>query len=134
MPRPTVLLADDHPGNTQLLRQVLETAFDVIATVDDGEALVRAAERLSPDVIVTDIAMPGMDGIAAARKILARTPDARIVIVSGHGDAMLLASGMASGALGYVSKLVAGEWLVMAVEAALRGERAVFGPSGRDRS
>jgi DNA-binding NarL/FixJ family response regulator len=131
MARATVLLADDHPGNKRLLRQLLEGTFDVVADVGDGDELVREAERLSPDVIVTDIAMPAVNGIEAARRILACNPDARIVFVTGHSDAALVDLGLAAGALGYVSKLVAGEWLVTAVLAALRGERAVFSIGAR---
>ena len=65
MYRPRVLLAEDHAQTAERLRKLLRAGFDVIACVEDGDALVDAAERLSPDVIVTDIAMPGVDGIAA---------------------------------------------------------------------
>lgn len=133
MTRATVLLADDHPGNKRLLRGLLESAFDVVADVADGCELVREAERLSPDVVVTDIAMPGMDGIEAARQILARNPDARIVIVTAYGDPSIVDRGLAAGALGYVTKVQAGESLVAAVEAALRGERVVFGAAPSER-
>jgi DNA-binding NarL/FixJ family response regulator len=71
--------------------------------------------------------MPGVDGFEAARQILARDPDARIVFVTGHGDAALLDRGMSLGGLGFVTKLAAGEGLVPAVRAVLRGERAVSG-------
>ena len=93
--------------------------------MQDGRALVSAAEQLSPDVIVTDISMPGLDGIAAATAILRRNPAARIVFVTVHGDPSLVERGLATGALGYVLKLAAGDELVPAVHAALRGERQV---------
>ena len=127
MTRATVLLADDHAGNKRLLRRVLEGAFDVVADVDDGSRLVNEAERLSPDAIVTDLAMAGVDGIEAARRILARDPNARIVIVTDDGDEALMNLALATGVLGWVTKLAAGESLVPAVRAALQGERAVFG-------
>ena len=66
MSHPRLLLADDHRETAELLRGLLQPEFDVIAQVQDGLALVSAAERLSPDVIVSDISMPGLDGIAAA--------------------------------------------------------------------
>ena len=66
MYRPRVLLAEDHADTAERLRKLLRAEFDVVASVEDGDALVDAAERLSPDVIVSDIAMPGIDGIAAA--------------------------------------------------------------------
>lgn len=125
MTRPRVLLADDHKGNATLLRRLLQTEFDVIASVKDGKALIQAAEALSPDVIVTDIAMPVLDGIAASAEILRRNPEARIVFVTVHRDPVLAARGLATGALGYVLKVAAGDELVPALRAALRGERHV---------
>jgi DNA-binding NarL/FixJ family response regulator len=125
MTRPRVLLADDHAAVADQLRGVLEPEFEVVATVGDGDALVAAADALRPDVIVADVAMPGRDGIAAARAILRRDPDARIVLVTVHNDPALVRQGLAAGALGYVLKLAAGEELVPAVRAALRGQRHV---------
>lgn len=78
--RARVLLADDHPAVAKELCALLQTEFDVIATVGDGEALLAAAHALAPDVIVTDIAMPALDGIAAASEILRRNPAARICV------------------------------------------------------
>jgi DNA-binding NarL/FixJ family response regulator len=101
----------------------LQTEFDVVASVGDGRALVEAAGRLSPDAIVTDVSMPGVDGIEAARRILARDPSARVVFVTIHTDPTLIEQGLAVGGLGYVPKVTAGEELVPAVWAALRGER-----------
>ena len=71
--RTRLLLADDHLETADLLRDLLQPEFEVIAHVTDGFALVRYAERLSPDVIVSDISMPDLDGIAAATAILRAT-------------------------------------------------------------
>ena len=123
--RTRLLLADDHLETAAQLRDLLQPDFDVIAHVTDGCALVRDAAALLPDVIVSDISMPDLDGITAAAKILERDPMARIVFVSVHADPLLVARGLATGALGYVLKLAAGDDLVPAVHAALRGERHV---------
>ena len=116
-------LIDDHQEVIEYLREVIEREFDVVATVGDGNALVAAAETLAPDVIVTDIAMPGLNGIAAAAEILRRNSAARIVFVTVHNDPELVKKGLATGALGYVLKLTAGDDLVPAIHAVLRGEQ-----------
>ena len=120
---PRVVLADDQSRTRPLLERLLRTDFDVVATVCDGRALVDAVARVSPDAIVTDISMPFLDGIEAAREILCRNPSARVVFVTVHADPQLVRRGLAVGALGYVLKVSAGEELVPAVWAALRGER-----------
>jgi DNA-binding NarL/FixJ family response regulator len=122
MTRRRVLLADDHAQTMQLWRTLLEPEFDVVGTVNDGESLVHAAERLAPDVIVSDIAMPGMSGIAAAGAILRQQPAARIIFATVHADSALLRSSLAAGAYAYVLKVRAADDLVPAVRAALRGE------------
>jgi DNA-binding NarL/FixJ family response regulator len=127
MRRSRVLLADDHAPVAEQLRAVMEPEFDVIAVVGDGGALVSAAETLTPDVIVTDIAMPGRDGITAARDILRSNPSARIVFVTLHNDPALVRRGLATGALGYVLKLTAVDDLIPAIHAALRGHPYVSG-------
>ena len=104
MYRPRVLLAEDHAETAERLRKLLRADFDVIASVEDGDALVDAAERLSPDVIVTDIAMPGIDGIEAAVLIRRHNPNARIVFVTVHAESMFVEAGLEAGALGYVLK------------------------------
>ena len=121
--RARVVLADDHPEILEDLRALVEREFEVVATVGDGNALVAAAEALAPDVIVTDIAMPGLNGITAAARILASNPAARIVFVTAHNHPALMQKGLTTGALGYVLKLTAGDDLLPAIRAALRGER-----------
>lgn len=127
MNRARVLLADDHPANTALLCDLLQPEFEVVAQVQDGAALVDAAAAMSPDVIVCDISMPRMDGIEAAQVILREDPSARIVFVTVHDDPLMVSRGIAAGAMGYVLKLAAGDDLLPAVRAALRGERHVSG-------
>ena len=122
MSRRRVLLADDHAPTLRLWRTLLEPEFDVVGTVGDGESLVDAAERLAPDVIVSDIVMPRMSGITAAETILRRHPASRIVFATLHADQTMMRTALAAGAFGYVLKVRAGDDLVPAVRAALRGE------------
>ncbi len=107
------------------LHSLLQSEFDVVGSVEDGDALVHAAEALSPDVIVTDIAMPGIDGIAAALLIRRHDPDARIVFVTVHDESTLIEASFEAGALGYVLKDSAGDDLVTAIRAALSGRQFV---------
>jgi DNA-binding NarL/FixJ family response regulator len=125
MYRPRVLLAEDHAETAARLRKLLGVAFDVIASVEDGRALVDATERLSPDAIVADIDMAGVDGIEATTLIRRHDPNARIVLVTVHSEAMLVEAGLAAGALGYVLKDTAGDELVPAIHAALAGRQYV---------
>ena len=141
MNRKRVLLADDRSATMQLWRSLIEPEFEVIGTVNDGEALVDAAERLAPDVIVTDVVMPRMSGIAAAGVILRRHPAARIVFATVHADRTMLRRGLAVGALGDVLKVRAGDDIVPAIRAALKGELHIspfppsrMGPRGIERS
>jgi two-component system NarL family response regulator len=105
------------------LRRLLERDFDVVATVGDGGALLAAIDEALPDVVVTDIMMPGLDGITAMLKILARRPGTRVVLVTIHADPALVERGYAAGALAYVLKINAARDLMPAVHAAMRGER-----------
>src|SRR5688572_5885711 len=122
MKRTRVLLADNHAHTLQRWRTLLEPEFEIVGAVGDGQALIDAADQLTPDVIVSDIVMPGMSGLRAAGAILMRHPAARIVFATVHADRMMLRSGLAAGAFGYVLKVRAGDDLVPAIRAALRGE------------
>src|SRR4051812_41184405 len=134
MSRCRVLIADDHAATTQRWRELIEPEFEVVASVDGGGALVDASERLQPDVIVSDIVMPGINGIAAAEMILRRNPAARIVFVTVHADRSMLRKSLAVGAFGYVLKARAGEDLVAAIRAALRGELLISPFPPRDET
>lgn len=126
------MLAEDHARVAEELRGLLAAEFDVVATVADGHALLRAVEDYHPDVVVTDIEMPGLDGIAATAALRARRPGARVVIVTVHDDPDLAEQGYAAGALAYVLKRTAARELVLALRAAMRDERYVS-PSIRRR-
>jgi DNA-binding NarL/FixJ family response regulator len=93
--------------------------------VADGRALLTAAAALAPDVIVTDIGLPHVNGLEAAREILRRDPDARVVFVTVDSSPEVIQRGLDLGALGYVLKLAAGDDLVPAIQSALRGRRYV---------
>jgi DNA-binding NarL/FixJ family response regulator len=130
--RPRVVLAEDHTGVAEELQRLLEPEFDVVAIVADGAALLRAADGFHPDLIVTDIVMPGLDGIAATAALLARRPGTRVVLITVHDDPDLAERGHAAGALACVLKHTAGRELVPALRAAMRDERYVS-PSIRDQ-
>ncbi len=118
-----VLIAEDHESVARQLRSLLEVECDVIDVVSDGQSLLAAVEALTPEVIVSDISMPGLDGLAAARIILERQPDARIVFVTVHNDRAMARRALLLGVLGYVLKDDASEQLLPAVQAAQAGRR-----------
>jgi DNA-binding NarL/FixJ family response regulator len=116
-----VLLADDHTIVVQGLASLLREDFDLVGTVGDGEALIDAAQRLRPDVIVADIAMPLMDGLEALRQLKATRLDARVIFLTMHADAQLATEALRAGASGYVLKHSAGEELITAIQEVLQG-------------
>lgn len=122
MKRNTIVLADDHPLVIEQLRELLSTEFDVVAAVRDGRELIAAAQLLKPDVVVTDISMPDMDGMLAAKRITLELPDIRIVFVTMHDNAALAKAALNIGH-GYVLKSSAGEELIDAVQAVLEHRR-----------
>jgi DNA-binding NarL/FixJ family response regulator len=119
--RARVLLADDHATILQELCSLLEPEFEVVGAVRDGVALVTAVKALCPDVIVTDIAMPGLSGIDATARLCRAGTDTRIILLSMLNSPGLVRAGLAAGALGYVVKLDAGTELAPAIRAALDG-------------
>ena len=104
MRRPRVLLADDHKIVAEGLRSLLEPEFEVVGTVEDGRALVAAAQKLNPDVIVADISMPLLNGIEAARQLKKGTSQAKIVFLTMHPDVMYATRALEAGASAYVLK------------------------------
>jgi DNA-binding NarL/FixJ family response regulator len=122
--RASVVLADDHPQTAREIERLLREDFDVIGVVSNGVSLVSLVEILKPDVVVTDIAMPQMDGLEAARRLALSCPGLPVVFVSCHDDAGVARRALSLGS-GYVVKASAGEDLLDAVHAALRGDAYV---------
>ena len=104
---------------------LLEPEFDVVGAVGDGQALISAADTFQPDVIVTDISMPRMNGIEAARLIIQKNPTSRIILMTVHNDFTLVEQGFSAGALGYVLKLKAVDELPQAIHSALEDKRFI---------
>ena len=125
MKRPRVLLADDHRIVAEGLRGLLEPEFELIGIVEDGRALLTAAEKLRPDVIVADISMPLLNGIEAVRQIKRTNEDIKVVFLTMHPDVTYAASAFEAGASGYVLKHSAPSELITAIQAALRGKTYV---------
>ncbi len=115
MDRIRVLLAEDSTAVARQLRILLATEFDVIALVDEGLSLLSATRSLKPDVVVTDISLPGLDGLAAAEQLLAEATVRHVVFITVHDDPSLVRRAMCNAGCGYVLKGDAGEDLLQAV-------------------
>src|SRR5262249_19342764 len=99
-----VLLADDHAEFLGVVARHLEPHFDVVRTVDNGLAMLDEATRLEPDVVVTDISMPGLNGIEAAGKLKETGSRAKIVFLTVHADREYVLAALGAGAVGFVLK------------------------------
>lgn len=120
--RPRVLLAEDHRAVAAELSELLSLEYDVLDVVHDGQALIDSTRTARPDVVVSDIAMPGVSGLVAADALFAVEPDCRVVFVTVTADREIIVKARDMGVLGYVLKCDAGDQLLDAVGAALRGE------------
>ena len=119
--RTKVLLADDHAMVAEGLATLLKDRFDLVGTVGDGSALIDAARKLRPDVIIADITMPVLSGLEALRRLKAAKSDAKIIFLTMHADAELATEAFRAGASGYVLKVSAGEELITAIEEVVQG-------------
>jgi DNA-binding NarL/FixJ family response regulator len=120
--RPRILLADDHRMVAEGLKALLAADFDLVGVVEDGRALIEAVQTLHPDVVVTDLTMPNLNGVDAIARLRAKHPGLRIVVLTMHRDLAYARRALALGALGYVLKHDAPEELVRAIRAALAGK------------
>lgn len=125
-----ILLADDHTVMRNGLRLLLERQpnLTVVGEASDGRETVRAAESVSPDVVVMDIAMPNLNGIEAARQITATRPETAIVILSMHSDESYVIRALKAGARAYLLKDSAEGDLIAAIHAISEG-KSFFSPA-----
>ena len=122
MRRNTILLADDHAIVTEGLARLLrDHDFDVVGAVGDGQALIDAAKRLRPDVIVTDLSMPGLSGLDVLARLKAEGIDSKVIVLTMHKDADLATVAMRGGASGFLLKDSAGDDLLAAIRQVLQG-------------
>jgi DNA-binding NarL/FixJ family response regulator len=122
MNRARVLVADDHQILAEGVRGLLEPEFEVVGVVADGRELLTAAERLKPDVIVTDITMPSLNGIEAAALLRDAGITAKVVFLTMQRDVAYARRAMEAGAVGFVLKHSALSELVTAIREALQGK------------
>ncbi len=125
MKKVRVLLADDHRMVVEGLKRLLESEFALAGVVENGRALLAAARELLPDVIVSDITMPELNGIEALEELKKINPDVRLVFLTMHDNIAYARRALDAGAMGYVLKHAAPEELIMAVRAAYAGQTFV---------
>jgi DNA-binding NarL/FixJ family response regulator len=115
-------MADDHSIMLAGLRKLVEGTCEVVGAVEDGRALVEAAERLRPDLILVDISMPLLNGMDAARQIKKSVPDAKLIFLTMHASPVFATEALQAGANGYLLKQSAASELVHAIDTVLKGQ------------
>ena len=121
-----LLLADDHRMLREgLRRSMTEEGFDVVGEAENGEEAVRMTEELQPDVVLMDVSMPEMDGVEATRIIRATEAATRVIMLTMHADADVLADAIRAGASGYLVKDCSTEEVAAAVRMAANGDTAL---------
>jgi two-component system response regulator NreC len=125
MPKVRILIADDHDVVRSGLRALLRTSpeFSIVGEAVDGEEAVRLSEKTKPDVVIMDVSMPNMDGIAATRIIKERLPEVKVIILTVHEDEEYAYQILRAGASGYVLKNAGKKDIFNAIDSAMSGER-----------
>jgi DNA-binding NarL/FixJ family response regulator len=121
MNKPTVLLADDHTMIAEAFRHLLEPHYQVIATVNDGRALLETALALKPDVVVVDVGMPLLNGLSAGQQLKQRMRRTKLVYVTMNEDPDVAAEALRTGASAYLLKSSAASELLKSIHEVLRG-------------
>src|SRR5882762_11522725 len=121
MKRPRILLADDHKLMAEALQHLLQTEFDVIGTVADGRALIKAAAELKPELVVVDIGMPLLNGLDAFDQLKALHPEIKVIFLTQNREPRYAVEAFRRNASGYVLKDSAASELTAAIREALQG-------------
>lgn len=122
MTLPTALIADDHAIIVDGLRRILHDHVTILDTFGDGESLLEATRRLHPDLVISDISMPRMNGLEFLRQLAPTERGPRVILLTMYVDPVMASEAMAAGAAGYVPKHCAGEELIGAIHTAMRGD------------
>jgi DNA-binding NarL/FixJ family response regulator len=119
---PRILIADDHTLVAEACRKLLESDYEVVATVSDGRALVRAVAELRPQLVIVDVAMPLLNGLDAGQQAKELMPSVKLIFLTMNHDADLAAEAFRRGASGFLVKTCAASELAIAVREVLRGK------------
>jgi DNA-binding NarL/FixJ family response regulator len=131
-PRPRILVVDDHPLTRDALAGLLEQhGFCVVGEAEDGEQAVESARRLLPDLVLLDLSMPGLDGLAALPRLRAAAPGCEVVVLTASGTEENLLGAIMAGAAGYLLKSEPPERIIEFLRGAARGEAALSGTVAR---
>ena len=125
MTKTRVLIVDDHPMVAEGIRAILETYDDilVVGTLSNGRDAIDRVAELDPDVMLLDLNMPQISGLAATEIILERRPDTRILILSMHDSPEYISTALSHGAMGYLLKDVPTEEVKLAIDTVMKGRR-----------
>ncbi|MGH9900432.1 MAG: response regulator [Pyrinomonadaceae bacterium] len=121
MKRARILLADDHTIILEAFKKLIEPEFEVVGTVADGRALLKAAEELRPDLVMLDVSMPVLNGLEAGRRLKKMLPAVKLVYLTMNQDRDVAAEAVRAGAAGFLLKNSAASELLTALRACLRG-------------
>jgi DNA-binding NarL/FixJ family response regulator len=125
MKRPRILLADDHTLMAEALQHLLQADFDVVGTVSDGRALIKAAGELKPELVVVDIGMPLLNGLDAADQLKALHPDIKVIFLTQNREPRYAVEAFRRKASGYLLKDSAASELTTAIREVLQGRSYV---------
>jgi DNA-binding NarL/FixJ family response regulator len=122
MSKPRILIAEDHTLVAEAFQKLLEPHYEVVGVVSDGRSLVTEAQRLNPNIVIVDVAMPLLNGLDASRQLKTRMPHIKVIFVTMNEDHELAAEALRAGASGYLLKTSASSELLRAVQEVLRGK------------